>query len=114
MKFVNRFLMLPFCLTLLLGVIYNDFLFVSALIAFVVGVFQLLSSLTTLFYFYKLEKNIRKYISIYLSLVIIYFVSFFALIDVLNQHDLKTTMYIIPVFLSIFWTYILEYKKEEL
>jgi hypothetical protein len=114
MTWINRILMIPFCLILLVGTIYVDFLWYAALITFVLGAFQLLSALITLFYFDELKEYLKSCVLIYLSLVIVYFVCFFLLIDLFDLYNIKAIIYIIPIILSLFWTYILESLKNDI
>lgn len=112
MKHVNRILMIPFCFMLLIGIIRVDFLYLAALIAFVLGVFQLLSSLKTLFDFDRFNMHIKKCIIIYLIFVTVYFVCVFLTVEFLNEYGITIVMYLAPIFLSLFWTYILESIKK--
>ena len=117
MRWINRILMIPFVVTLLAGLVDANFLFLSFYGAFFVGVFQLFSFLIILFYLRRVEKSKKKAISIYLFSVVTYFIGLYLLVELYNS-SLKNTfisvvMHIIPVLLSIFWTYILESIKQE-
>lgn len=118
MNWINRVLMLPFVISLLLGIIELDFFYYSALIAFAVGCFQVFSFLLTSFYFKVIENRTRKFLLIYMTIVVLYFVGSYLLLEVYNLFDsnesLKIVFWTIPVTLSIFWTYILESIKHEI
>ena len=109
---INRVLMLPFVISLLAGIVNLEFLYYGALIALAVGCFQLFSFLLTLFYFNRLESSTRKNVSIYISIVFLYFVGSYLLLEVYVLFDkkefLKIIFWTLPVVLSLFWTYILE------
>ncbi|PWG04177.1 hypothetical protein DIS07_14535 [Polaribacter aquimarinus] len=118
MTWINRVLMIPFIITLMLGVIDFGFFYYSALIALLIGPFQFFSFLLTTMYYRKVKKINRGYLVIYGCLVIVYFVYSYLLIGVYELFDridlIRIIIWTTPVFLSFFWTYILESIKKEL
>ncbi|MDX6747596.1 hypothetical protein SHK09_12395 [Polaribacter sp. PL03] len=109
---INRVLMLPFVISLLAGIVNLEFLYYGALIALAVGGFQLFSFLLTLCYFNRLASSTRKNMSIYISIVLLYFVSSYLLLEVYTLFEekefIKIIFWTLPVVLSLLWTYILE------
>ncbi len=116
MTWINRILMIPFLISLLIAIVDPSFLFYSIYIAFAIGCFQVLSSLIAIFYFKKI-KNF-KLILIYMISVILYFVSIFLFFEferqIINKDIIFIIFWTIPIPLSLFWTYILEYLKIEI
>lgn len=118
-NWINRVLVIPFALCLLLAIIDFAFLYYAAYIAFVLGIYQVLSFLVTSFYYNRLNNQRNKNLLLYILLVIIYFIHLF-LIGYYNYNynkyfsSLIYLLYIIPVLLSFFWTYILESINKEL
>lgn len=114
---INRILMLPFAISLIAGTISLDFFFYAALIAFFIGCFQVFSFLSTCFYFRRIENRLKRLLLVYISMVVLYFVSSYLLLEVYDLFDskevLKIIFWIIPVILSIFWTFILESIKQK-
>ena len=70
---INRVLMIPFLVLLILSILENDFLSLAAILAFVIGVFQVFSFLLTLFYSGSINKFERKLMLIYGIAVVLYF-----------------------------------------
>ena len=115
---INRILMIPFLITLLVSIFDNEFFIFSLYIAFVLGIYQLSSFLITLFILKKVESQKVKEIIIYISIVIFYFLIGHLISDNYSGSNLKTffqfLLVAVPVLLSIFWTYILESIKKEI
>ena len=113
---INRIIMVPFIISLLISILDLGYLFYSLYIAFALGCFQVSSSLITLFYHKKI-KNF-KFILIYLLSVVLYFLGVFLFFEFEKHIPIKDVVIIIfwfaPIPLSIFWTYILESLKKEL
>ncbi len=69
-------------------------------------------------YYRKVKKMNRGFLVIYGCLVIVYFVYSYLLIGVYELFDridlIRIIIWTTPVFLSFFWTYILESIKKEL
>jgi uncharacterized membrane protein YfcA len=118
MTWINRIIMIPFLISLLISIIDYDYLFYSLYIAFVVGCFQVFSALITLLYFLKLERVKRKLLIIYLISAVLYFVLGYLLVNyyVGETQTIFITIitFSVPVALSIFWTYILETLKRQI
>lgn len=116
MIWINRVLMTPFFISLLISILDTSYLFYSLYIAFALGCFQVSSSLITLFYNKKI-KNF-KLILIYLLSLVLYFFGVFLFFEFERHITVKDEVIIIfwfaPIALSIFWTYILESIKKEL
>lgn len=117
-SWVNRLLMFPFVLTLLMSILNNESFVYSLYIAFILGLFQLSSFLLTLFCWNKLKDKNKKYLIIYILLVFTYFFLGFLqaqLNNNLNQNIFLTIVFVsVPIILSIYWTYIIEIIKKEL
>lgn len=116
MIWINRVLMFPFLISLIISILDSSYLFYSLYIAFALGCFQVFSSLMTLFYRKKL-KNF-KLILIYLLSVVLYFFGVFLFFELESNIPIKNVVIIIfwisPIPLSIFWTYILESINQEI
>ena len=116
MTWVNRVLMIPFLISLLISIVDSTYLFYSMYIAFVLGCFQFFSTLITLFYHRKI-KNF-KLILIYVFSVVLYFFGVFLFFEFERHIPIKDIVFIIfwfvPIPLSLFWTYILESINKEL
>ncbi len=111
---INRILMIPFLISLLILIIASDYIFYSMYIAFAVGCFQVFSCLNTLFYFKRIEEVIEKLVIIYIFSVVFYFFILFLLDHFsLNNYSIVViySLAAIPIILSLFWTYILESIK---
>ena len=116
MTWINRVLMIPFLMLLILSILENDFLSLAAILAFVIGVFQVFSFLLTLFYSGSINRFERKLMFIYGIAVVLYFGACF-FVGEYNGNKNDIVYYIlcaIPVILSIHWTYILEMIKKEI
>ncbi|WP_271405792.1 hypothetical protein [Tenacibaculum soleae] len=113
---INRVLMIPFLVLLLLSILKNDFLSLAAILGFVIGVFQVFSFLLTLFYSGSIKKFERKLILIYGVAVVLYFGACFFVgeYNFSKNHIIYYILCAIPVVLSIHWTYILEMIKKEI
>ncbi len=116
LTWLNRLIIVPFMISLLISILDSSYLFYSLYIAFALGCFQFFSSLITLFYHKKL-KNF-KLILIYLLSVGLYFFCVFLFFEFERHITFKDAVIIFfwfaPITLSIFWTYILESIKKEL
>ena len=112
LNWINRIFMVPFVISLLLGIIDLGFLYYSALIAVVLAVFQVCSFLISIICFKKMGKQSRFYLTIYGSLILVYATSCFLILNANDFFDsidfLRFIIWISPVLLSIFWTFILE------
>ena len=116
MTWINRVLMIPFLVLLILSILENDFLSLAAILAFVIGIFQVFSFLLTLFYSGSINKFERKLMLIYGIAVVLYFGACFFVSEYnFNKNDIiYYILCAIPVVLSIHWTYILEMIKKEI
>ncbi len=118
LNWINRILMIPFILTLLISIIENEIFIYPMYIAFVLGIYQLASFLVTLFMIKKLEIRKTNKLITYIIIVILYFLIGYFIIDDYSKSGFKTILQIsligIPIILSMFWTYILESINQEL
>ncbi|MGK0413342.1 MAG: hypothetical protein ACJA1B_001545 [Polaribacter sp.] len=117
LTWINRIFMIPFTIYLLLGIVDSQLLFYAAYIAFVLGIYQLLSFLVTLLCFSKITNQRKKTLIIYLLSVLFFFLICFLIAS--NNFNNRFSIiiysiYIIPVSLSLFWTFILESINKEL
>ena len=115
---INRILMAPFVISLLVAIIDLQFLSLAALIAFFLGPFQLISFLIILSYLNSIDDFRRKIILVYISIVLLYISSYYLLKE---NHSpiIRTTFFqiiyiVIPIALSLLWTYILESLKKQI
>ena len=112
MPWINRVLMFPFLISLLIGVYNIELFYYSFLIAFGLGIFQLFSFLITVVFNKRIEIKFKNYMLIYIIIVILFFISFYILSEqyglFLKIDLLRILFYMTPVLLSLFWTYILE------
>jgi hypothetical protein len=112
MTWINRVLMFPFLISLLIGVYNIELFYYSFLIAFGLGIFQLFSFLITVVFNKRIEIKFKNYMLIYIIIVILFFISFYILSEqyglFLKIDLLRILFYMTPVLLSLFWTYILE------
>lgn len=115
---INRYLIILLLLSIILIFIKNDFYIISAILAFFIGFFHVLFALSLLFYINKLAQKELRSIIIYLSIVALYFISYFLLFEFLKiqfrQSVFPFIFGLLPIFLSLFWTYILESIKKEI
>ncbi|MDO6743006.1 hypothetical protein Q4553_00325 [Tenacibaculum soleae] len=116
MTWINRVLMIPFLMLLILSILENDFLSLAAILAFVIGIFHLFSFLLTLFYSGAISKLERKLMLIYGASVVLFFSACFFVgeYNIGKNHIIYYILCAIPVILSIHWTYILEMIKKEI
>jgi hypothetical protein len=116
LTWINRIMMIPFIISLLILIIDYDYIFYAVYIAFAVGCFHLLSLANRFFYYKKINNLKIKFI--YLILVIAFFISAYLLIEfeqnISNKNIIIYILWITPVFLSLFWTYILEVLNKKL
>lgn len=116
LTWINRVFMIPFLISLLILIVDSSYFFYSMYIGFALGFFQLLSSLFVLFY----HKKIKNYKSalIYVLSVVLYFFSVFLFFEFERYIPIKDLVFIIlwivPILLSLFWTYILESINKEI
>ena len=114
-RWLNRIIMAPFIITLFISIIENEFFIYSMYIAFVLGIYQLLSFLTSLLLIKKIEENKTRQILFYISVVLAYFVCCYIISSNYKgiTEDIVTTVALVsvPIILSLFWTYILESIK---
>lgn len=114
-SWINRIIMLPFILSLLLAIIYNDFFMYSLYIAFVVGIYQIFSFLMSLITWRRMRKENRKKVVLYFCFVIVYFLSEFLIYKIYKSNSQSALLIIftvgVPIILSLFWTYVLESLK---
>lgn len=117
MTWINRFLMIPFLILLLIGIVEKDYFSLAAILAFGIGIYQVFSSLMTLFYLRLIEMKHCRLIVGYFSMVVIYFISLYVLAhfykNSTNEDFIPITICVLPVLLSFLWTYILESLKQE-
>lgn len=115
---INRILMIPFLIGLLVLIFDNELFIYSLYIAFVLGIYQSSSFLITLFFIKKIGSRKVKEAVIYISIVILYFLIGYLIIDNFRNSNYKffIQLFLIgaPIMLSIFWTYILESIKKEI
>jgi len=116
MTWINRVLMISFLISILLLVVDLNNFFYAMYLSFAVGCFQVFSLLITLFYQNRIK--VLKLILIYVISIILYFFSVFLFFEFERHIPIKDIVFIIfwiiPVLLSIFWTYILESINKEL
>ena len=109
---INRILMVPFLISVLIGVYNIELFYYSFLIAFGLGCFQLLSFFIAIVYNKRIKIKLKNYMLIYITIVIVFFISFYILTEqygLFQRVDLVLIVFCIsPVLLSLFWTYILE------
>lgn len=105
--------MTPFLATLLIGIFNSDLLVFAALIAFLIGVFHVLTFLRIMVIFLNMKKIFKICSLIYLLFVVIYFLGYFLWIDFFKTSNLDLVFYIAPIILSLFWSYILESTLTE-
>ena len=114
---INRILMVPFIISLILSILDSEYIFFSLYIAFAVGCFQLFSYLLNLFFIKRIEKTKVKLSTIYIFLVAFYFMTWY-LLDSLGLNNSSSLfiyyLFSVPVLLSLFWTYILESIQKEI
>lgn len=118
LTWINRIIMTPFLITLLLSLFNNEFFIYPMYIAFVLGIYQLTSFLITMFSISKITRRKVTEIITYITIVILYFLIGYSIIDDYSKSYFKTVIQIflvaVPIILSIFWTYILESIKKEI
>lgn len=118
MTWINRVVMIPFLLTLLVSVFENEMFIYSMYIAFVLGIYQILSFLGTLFFIKKVGARKVKEIVAYVLIVLFYFLISYLIAENYSGSNLKSLFLFlvvaVPILLSIFWTYVLESIKSEI
>jgi hypothetical protein len=112
MTWINRVVMIPFLLTLLVSVFENEMFIYSMYIAFVLGIYQIISFFVTLFFIKKVGSRKVKEIVMYLLIVLFYFLTSYLIAENYSGSNL-TSLFLflvvaVPILLSVFWTYILE------
>lgn len=118
LKWINRILIIPFLVSLLISSVDSNYFFYSMYIAFALGCFQVFSSVMTCLYLKKIRIEVRKFILIYISMVVLYFVGFYVLSELyglfIRELFFRIIVVSIPVILSLFWTYIIESINKEI
>lgn len=111
-SWINRVLMFPFIILLMLGVIDSDYLAIAALLAIPLGFFQILFGFTTLYLWNEMNKYLKNFQIIYLTTVVGYFlIMFFSIAYEKEVLTLKYVLYSTPVILALFLTFFLEKIK---
>ncbi|WP_343329268.1 hypothetical protein [Polaribacter staleyi] len=109
---INRIIMIPFLMTLLIAIFDNEIFLYSMYIAFVLGLYQILSFLGTLFFIKKVGARKVKEIVAYVLIVLFYFLISYLIAENyrgINLNSLFLFLVVaVPILLSVFWTYILE------
>ena len=117
-NWINRLLMIPFILILLMSIIENETFVYAVYLAFILGIYQLVSFLISLIFLKRYKLNRKKEIATYISIVGFYFLIGFMISSNYNDGGKSIPLIIllvsIPILLSIFWTYILESINKEL
>jgi hypothetical protein len=115
---INRLLMIPFIILLIICTIDNEFISLTAILALIVGCYELFSLLFILFYINKIVKHMRYLILIYTLIVVFYFSSIYFFYNfyetVLKNQFFNVFYYSLPVLLALYWTYILESIKKKI
>lgn len=118
MTWINRIIMIPFLISLLIAIFENELFIYSMYIAFVLGIYQIVSFLATLFFIKKVGSRKVKEMVTYILIVLFYFLISFLIAEHYSGSNLKSLFLFlvvaVPILLSIFWTYILESIKKEL
>lgn len=112
---INRFLMLPFIVLLILGVIENDCLAIAALLAIPLGFFQILFGFTTLYLWNEMNRYLKISQIIYLATVLCYFLIIFFTVVYEKEKEIlimKYILYTIPIILALFITLFIEKLKS--
>lgn len=116
-SWINRFLMLPFIVLLILGVIESDCLAIAALLAIPLGFFQILFGFTTLYLWNEMNRYLKFSQIIYLATVLCYFLIIFFTVVYEKEKEIlimKYILYTIPVILALFITLFIEKLKSML
>ncbi len=118
MKWINRVIMTYFMIFLVISLFNNDFFVISAYAGFILGICQLTSFFITLFLFKRISKKQVTNTITYISLVSMYFLSYFFLFELFKISFKQLVFEVIyglsPIILAFFWTYIIESIKQEL
>ncbi|WP_299013210.1 hypothetical protein [uncultured Polaribacter sp.] len=114
---INRLLITLFVGALLFAFFGSDsdYMVYSYIIAFPLGIFQLFSFLFSVIRYKKLGSEVKKYVKIYSIIFASYLVFGFVYLVYLNAIESMILAYcidLIPILLSLFWTYILEISKR--
>ena len=109
---INLIFMVVFIGSLLFGAAVNEFLVYALCIAFLLGIYQVLSIFILLFSWDKFESIVKKYLLIYLFGVVTYFLIWY-LFFALNIKNFEIITYFVcsvPVLLALYFTFIMEIK----
>ena len=109
---INLIFMVVFIGSLLFGAAVNEFLVYALCIAFLLGIYQVLSIFILLFSWDKFESIVKKYLLIYLFGVVTYFLIWY-LFFALNIKNFEIITYFVcsvPVLLALYFTFIIEIK----
>lgn len=117
MTWINRIIMIPFLMTLLIAIFDNEIFLYTMYIAFVLGIYQIASFLVTLFFIKQVGSRKVKEMVTYILIVLFYFLISFLIAENYSGSNLKSLFLFlvvaVPILLSIFWTFILESIKKE-
>jgi hypothetical protein len=117
-NWINRIIITYFMIFLVISLFNNEFVVISAYAGFILGICQLTSFFITLFLFKRISKKQITNTVIYISLVTVYFLGYFLLFELFKFSFTQLVFVVIyglsPIFLSFFWTYIIESIKKEL
>lgn len=117
-NWINRLIMLPFILVLLISIMKNENFVYALYIAFVLGAYQLFSFLISLIFLKRYKLKRKKEFLFYISSVVLYFLIGYIIFSNYKGNGQNIPLMIllvsVPILLSIFWTYILESIKNEL
>ena len=118
MTWINRIIMTPFVIILLISIFDKEFFIYPMYIAFILGIYQLVSFLITLIIIKKLRYSKANLLFTYITIVILYFMIGHLSMDNYGKSDFRIVFQIllitVPILLSLFWTYILESIRQEL
>lgn len=108
--YINRLFEFTFLISILISFVVDDMRSFALLIAFFLGVYQILSTLITLINWKKITIKIRKHLIIYLCISFIY--CYYTKLDLFGiNRDFIYIIYSIPILLSIFISYQFEKMK---
>lgn len=115
---INRVLMLPFVISLFLGLITTEYLYYSAFIAIGVGFSQVISALLTAFFILIKTTCLRYLLWIYSGAVVLFFTFFYLFTEVFNflnrYEQLIIVFWVLPILLSVLFTYFIETLHKQI